>query len=420
MAFLSTAKFTADHALPIRRLRPAVRPAAGGVAHVVNSDRWGGMEARTLETAEWQAAQGLPTVIVTTPGGALFEAARRRRLDVRAFDFAARDKLAGARRMRAIFKDHGVRVADFHTNRSYALAVRDLATLVRTQHVLRRFGSRGAGLNREFPFDRFILTSEAGSQAVIAAGYARDARVDVVGEWAPERFFAAHPTPAERALRRARLNIPADAPVIGAAGMLRADNAFDELIRATARLHARGLPAHCLVIGGPMRPQARPCAEEQALRALAQALGLADYVHVLGHRDDVPELLDVMDVAAVVSRHTAQTRVAPEAAARGRPVVAFDVGALHETLPHGRSGLLTPPGDAEAFAGALERLLRDPEERLRLGQEALRLAHARFRQRGKMEETLAVYRTAMAARWVRPRPAPAPFATAAALSLEAA
>ena len=110
----------------------------------------------------------------------------------------------------------------------------------------------------------------------------------------------------------------------------------------------------------------------------------------------MPELFDAMDVATVVSRHTAQTRVAPEAAARGRPVVGFAVGALPEAVRAGETGLLAPPGDVYGFTREIERLLRDRRERERLSVNAAAVARRDFRQSPKMEQTLAVYRRVLA------------------------
>lgn len=205
------------------------------------------------------------------------------------------------------------------------------------------------------------------------------------------------------ALRR-RLGVADGQQVIGACAMLRPDNAFDDLIRVTALLRGRGLDVACLLAGGPPTPG--PCAQERALRALADDLGVADAVKFLGHRADVPDIFSAMDVATVVSRHTAQTRVGPEAAARGRPVVGFRVGALAETVREGLTGRLVAPGDVYGFAQAVERLLRDRNEREAMSSAAAVFARRNFRQGPKMDDTLRVYRAALerrrAARWVEP------------------
>jgi glycosyltransferase involved in cell wall biosynthesis len=66
-----------------------------------------------------------------------------------------------------------------------------------------------------------------------------------------------------------------------------------------------------------------------------------------------------------------------EAAAQGVPVVASAVGGIPELVPDGATGLLVPPGDVDALAGALTSLLEHPEEAAAMG----RAAWARVRER---------------------------------------
>jgi glycosyltransferase involved in cell wall biosynthesis len=373
------------------------------IVHVVSAEGWGGMEARTLETALWQANHGHEVLVVGAPEGATLAEARRRGLAAHAVDFEGRDKVRTLGELRGRLRRHGASVIDFHTNRSFAVGLIDLCPLVRSRHNLRKKPPTRRGLPKTFPFDRIIVTSEAERGHLLASGAARAERIAVVGEWAEERFFAPESKPEAVSAGRARLGVPQGDLVIGACAMLRGDNAFDELIRATARLRARGLSVTCLVVGGP--PEARDAGQAFVLRRLARDLGVESAVRFLGHRDDVPELFDLMDVAAVVSRHTAQTRVGPEAAARGRPVVGFQVGALGEAVRHGETGVLVPLGDADGFAAALETLLVDRIRREVMSAAAARHARLNFRLGPKMEQTLQAYRDAARAPFAFPRSA---------------
>jgi glycosyltransferase involved in cell wall biosynthesis len=93
------------------------------------------------------------------------------------------------------------------------------------------------------------------------------------------------------------------------------------------------------------------------LRTQAEQLGVADRVRFLGEREDVPTLLRAAD--AVV--HTAVDaepfgRVVVEGMLARRPVIATDAGGVREILRDGVTGLLVPPGDPVALAGAVERV----------------------------------------------------------------
>ncbi len=78
-----------------------------------------------------------------------------------------------------------------------------------------------------------------------------------------------------------------------------------------------------------------------------------------GRRDDVPAVTAALDVAVLPSYREAQGLVILEAMALGRPVVASRVGGIPEMIRDGVTGVLVPPHDPEALAGAIVRVLTD-------------------------------------------------------------
>ena len=91
-------------------------------------------------------------------------------------------------------------------------------------------------------------------------------------------------------------------------------------------------------------------------------------------------------------REATQSGVAAFAMGVGRPVVAFDVGALRESVRDGETGLLVPPGDLAAFVQATARVLGDAALRQRLGTGALALGRGALSWDTIADATLAVYR----------------------------
>jgi alpha-1,3-rhamnosyl/mannosyltransferase len=107
---------------------------------------------------------------------------------------------------------------------------------------------------------------------------------------------------------------------------------------------------------------------EDAVRAqIAEGPGLRHRVRRLGRipEEDVAGLLDLAAVVAVPSRYEGFGLPALEAMAAGVPVIAAKGTSLPEVV--GDVGVLLPPGDTDAWAAALRRLLGDPDERARLG-----------------------------------------------------
>jgi glycosyltransferase involved in cell wall biosynthesis len=110
--------------------------------------------------------------------------------------------------------------------------------------------------------------------------------------------------------------------------------------------------------------------ERDALEALAEERGIAHRVRFLGRREDVPQLLATCDVFALPSLYEGSSLAVLEAMAAGIPVVSSAIGGTDELIEDGRSGLLVPPGDAEALAVALRRVLDDQALRRSLAAQA--------------------------------------------------
>jgi glycosyltransferase involved in cell wall biosynthesis len=155
-------------------------------------------------------------------------------------------------------------------------------------------------------------------------------------------------------------------PLLVAVGRLKAPKDFLTLVRAVALLPQES--CECLIVGeGPERAQ---------LEAEIERLQLRDRVTLAGERSDVPELLAGADVFVLSSDSEGMPISVLEAMAAGLPVVASRVGGVPELVLDGETGLLVGPGNPEGLAGALRRLLADPQLRRRLGDAG----HAQVRE----------------------------------------
>ncbi|MDP9073369.1 MAG: glycosyltransferase family 4 protein [Actinomycetota bacterium] len=125
-----------------------------------------------------------------------------------------------------------------------------------------------------------------------------------------------------------------------------------------------------IVVGAPMSGELEND-YTGGLWTLTRALGLADRVTFLGFSGDVPQALAQMDILVHASVGPEPFGlVALEAMAAGLPMIATAGSGPAEVVEDGVSGLLYPPGDIEALAGALRRLSEDPALRARLGAAA--------------------------------------------------
>ncbi|MGS1097170.1 glycosyltransferase family 4 protein (plasmid) [Aquamicrobium terrae] len=149
---------------------------------------------------------------------------------------------------------------------------------------------------------------------------------------------------------------------VGFLGTLRPWHDVETLVRAMTPLRATFPHAHLLIVGdGPERERLAPL-----LAALnAELPGTV-------RPDDVPGWLARMDIAVAPYAGNQPFYFSPlkiyEYMASGLPVVASDVGDLAQVVRHGRTGLLCPPDDPTALAGALAELAGNPQAARRMGQ----------------------------------------------------
>ncbi|MDQ4074790.1 MAG: glycosyltransferase family 4 protein [Chloroflexota bacterium] len=162
-------------------------------------------------------------------------------------------------------------------------------------------------------------------------------------------------------------------PTLGYAGRLVAEKGVDILLQALAQV-VRQQPTTQLLLAGQGR-------EQPQLQWLAEQLGIADRVHWLGHlpRETLEQHFDTVWVQVVPSRWAEPFgNVSAEAMMRGTAVVASVVGGQTEIVCDGETGLLVPPGDADALAGALLSVLSRRDVAERMGQAGRARALACF------------------------------------------
>ena len=180
---------------------------------------------------------------------------------------------------------------------------------------------------------------------------------------------------SDRGAARAELGLASDALVVGGVGRLHDQKGWDVLGRAAELVGRRVPEAQFVVIGeGPLR---------RRLESSFPALRL------VGYRPDASRLVAAFDVVAVPSRYEAFGLAPAEAMVAGVPVIASAVDALPEVV--GPTGVLFPPGDAEALGAALVELLEDAERRRVLAGEGRKWAAEHFSATRMATETAAVF-----------------------------
>lgn len=188
----------------------------------------------------------------------------------------------------------------------------------------------------------------------------------VTGRLAPQVIY-----PAVTRLHEGPLpQLDSRPPVIGALSRLDPIKGYPYLLRAMPRVLARVPDARLEIAGaGPQR---------EALQAEIDNLGLADVVTLLGWRDDLDAVFSRWRVFAAPALMEGLGIAILEAAMRGLPVVASNVGGIPELIEHDVTGMLVPPADPIALGDALGTLLTDTPHAAALGAAAASRARALF------------------------------------------
>ncbi|MCI0529753.1 MAG: glycosyltransferase, partial [Nitrospira sp.] len=152
---------------------------------------------------------------------------------------------------------------------------------------------------------------------------------------------------------RKKLGINGNQPVIGTVGNLYAVKGQAYLLRACAAV-AKDFPDVVLLVAGRGE-------QLGSLKEEARSLGIGGNVRFLGFREDVPSLLQAMDVFVLPSVSEGLPLSILEAMALGKPVVASSVGGIPEIVKDGITGYLAPPKDPEALAEKILLLLHHPQ-----------------------------------------------------------
>ena len=245
--------------------------------------------------------------------------------------------------------------------------------------------------------DRIIAIAEAQRDYLVAEEGVPASQVTVIPNGVPLQQPDGQTRQTRRAEVRTLLGCPRDAPVIGITAVMRPEKNHELLLRAFARVREDLPAAELWIVGDGPR---REFLEAECVRvglAFARAdAGLASdkevgppAVRFLGRRADARALMAGFDLAVLSSHARVETLPLAliEAMDAGIPVVSTRVGALAELVEDGASGLLVPPGDEAALAGALLGLLRDPERRAAMGRRGQEIVAARFSVERMVEAT---------------------------------
>lgn len=190
------------------------------------------------------------------------------------------------------------------------------------------------------------------------------------------------PATSDRKTLAKRLGLPTDRPIVGTVGRLALQKDPLTFVEAAQRVLEVQPEVQFIMVGdGPLEAETR------------DAIGDDARIRMLGYRDDVSDILEVLDVFVLSSRWEGLGRALTEAVAAGVPVAATAVDGIPELITHGVTGRLSPPGQADALADNVLWILSHLEEARQMAAPAARKVHEHWGAAQMVERIEDLYET---------------------------
>jgi glycosyltransferase involved in cell wall biosynthesis len=359
------------------------------VLHTESSLGWGGQEQRTLRECLGILKLGMRPAVLCPPEAEVGRRAAAAGIEVFPCRMRKSYDLAAIRTILRVLREQAVDVVNTHSGRDSFLAgvaarlSRRRPAVVRTRHLAMPITSR---ISYSYLPHRVVTVSGYVKEYLVREGVPGE-RIVVVPTGIDAGRFADGAAPANL---REELGLPKDALLVGVVAVLRMKKGHRSLLEAAPFVLA-AFPRTVFVIAG-----AGP--QEKNLGNAIGSMGLSGSVRMLGHREDVSNVLLSLDLFVLPTVEEALGTAFVEAMAAGRAVVGCRVGGVPEVVEEGKTGLLVPPGDPAALADAIRSLLADGELRRRMGAAGRQVVLARYSEEEMCKRMWGMYRSLLAER----------------------
>ncbi|MBS1707865.1 MAG: glycosyltransferase family 4 protein [Armatimonadetes bacterium] len=350
------------------------------VLQVVSSSATSGAERQTLLISKRLARDGHHVEVVCPPIEWMVNELEQSGIHCHPIDMRAGWGLPAIRRIAQVTKAGRFQVIHAHLSRATYLGLvvgtARGVPLVSTVHVetkepVYKFSAHGK--NRLVAVSNFI-------RGVLRGQGVRDRFIDVVyngTDFSDVTLDVSEDVHVE-------LGLPAERRLVGLVGRVAEEKGHGIAVAAMPRVLDRHPDTHLLCVGRQDGDYPKLIQDE------VHKLGIADRVTFTGHREDVARLFDAMHFSILPSVMESFGLAVIECMARGRPVVASNVGALSELIIPHETGLLVE-NNPESFYKGMDFMLAHDDERLRMGENAERLIREKFTLDQMVERLEAVY-----------------------------
>jgi glycosyltransferase involved in cell wall biosynthesis len=360
------------------------------ILHTEWSDGWGGQEKRIYTEMLGMRARGHEVTLATRSSCQLGVRAADAGIPVVHLPFCGKFDFGSVRQLRKLIRNEEIDVVNTHSGIDSwvgGMAARLAGcVLVRTRHLNIPLKRNWHNFVHFLP-QRIVTCGEEMRNTLICSQDFPSAQLASIPTGIDfSTFRASQP----RSTVRAALGIAENAFLILMVAVIRSVKRHEVAIRAFQRFQAT-VPDAVLVLAGE-----GPLAA--VMQQLCEELCVADSVRFLGHRDDIPDLMQAADMLLLTSRSEGVPQAVTQGLGMGLPVLATAVGGVPELVIDGETGLLAPAEDIKALATGMAHLHDDVALRARLGAAGHTHALAHYSIEAMLDATEKLYADILADR----------------------
>lgn len=351
------------------------------IIHTESSKGWGGQEIRILQESIGMIRRGHRVIIAAPRESNIFKRAKAAGIKVFSCDFR-KWKPSSFIRISSLIKRERVDILNTHSSSDSWVATvaarlsRNRPKIIRTRHL-------------STPIGRSLLTRmiyDTLPDAVITTGEEIRYRMISDNGFKASKIFSI-PTGVDLERFDPSKVKPILEPKgfsIGTIGVLRSWKGHRYLVEAVPEILKSIPDALFYIVGdGP---------QYKNIERLIDELSLKDKVFMLGHREDIPEILSSLDVIVHPSyANEGVPQSVLQALAVERPVIATDAGAIKEAIIDGETGFLIPPRRVDEIVTKVIRLYKDPDLRKVLGRKGRSLVERFYSYEGMLDRIESLY-----------------------------
>lgn len=352
------------------------------ILHTESSPGWGGQENRILNECIGLKKLGAKVFILCQPESGLARKAQdagievfthpmRKSYDIKSIYYTAR-----------LICKLNINVVNTHSGKDTYIAgfagklSKKHPLIVRTRHLALPITST---FSYKYLSDIIVTVSEYVRNYLISRGIKPEKVFTVPTGIDIEKF---NPDKVEASLRE-ELGLSKSTPLIGTVAVLRKKKGHHILLEAIPEV-LREIPEAIFVFVGD-GPQRKNIEEK------IKQYGLSKKVIMLGHRNDIPQILNSIDLFVLPTLQEALGTSFLEAMAIGKPVIGSDVDGVREVIDHGVNGYLVPPDNHHLLASAIIKILKNQELAYQMGQEGRKKVENKYTLKHMCENMLNLY-----------------------------